>query len=811
MKSTPFVRRPVSPIEAEPLIVAAEDILCPASDTEDSLESHKSKRRRIEAQAQRYREGKPLFIQSAILRGPLDMGWINPWARKPRQKRSGILRIPDQTNIVDLTEADPRPTLPQAVTRQERALNDGLSSRASVISDLGPLATRALVPVAQRAESNEIGRQPMLRNGDHTIVGQPSARTRDWLKSDIKYLNGGRERELKSPTPTPMATLRLRPPIPIERTVSMTPINRDIRRSSTRLPQDLQKLPTGFTPVNKQKPSADISYNRVMDIDEIPGPQLIREQQSPIVPADPQSSLGVGHRETVLDEADEATKIGFFGAKALAQEAIQNLQDEEGHSEARRLSQQAALVASQSAITPVAQHLGTLEPTSVTILNPPPVEEAVATEQSNAISKKLQYKNSPRAIPPSSNLAEFQYRIARKKAPLLENAANPSPFAQALRVAKAEAEAKKTKHLSFTSTGARRSFGSSSNSRDSSVETARSRPSHQDLTYSQEDGPRKSGLARSTLSSHTDQEVDNPPSNVLLEGPEAQVVQPPAAPSGPSTDILETDKQPLNFLSTEEGEEDSYINLSTQAALAKAQQSFQDALSPMQGFSKHRILANGSQLSPTAYKTPNGSLPAILQSSRPGIPNEDPVLTPDEAPTTQAMMDAMSPFALTTAKKKTPPPGKSPPYQKRASFAHSPLPSPSHTFGTTRRSLSMSTSSSESLSPTPLHRSPKRNYPGSKQQPPPILTKTSTGLSKPLSTATSTAFSIAPNGTLTEIYQQDGQQQYQIGMGLANSSSWDLDQALEEAGSFLETLDVEAEARKGGTTATTGLIARNRG
>ena len=806
MKSTPFVRRPVSPIEAEPLTVAAEDILCPASDIEDSLESHKSKRRRIEAQAQRYREGKPLFIQSASLRGPLDMGWINPWARKPRQKRAGILRNPDQTNIVDLTEPDPRPTLPQATTRQEHALNDGLNPRTSVVSNLGPLATRALVPVAQRAKSNEIGRQPVLRDGDHTMVGRPSARARDWLKSDIKYLNGGRERELKSPTPTPMANQRLRPPIPIERTVSRTAINRDICRSPTKLPQDLQAFSTGLTPVNKPKPSADISYDQVMDIDDMLGPQLITEQRSPIDLADPQSSSGVGHRETVLDEADEATKIGFFGAKALAQEAIQNLQDKEGHSEARRLSQQAALVASQSAIIPVAEHLETLEPTSVTILNPPPVEEAVATEQSNAISEKLQYKNSPRAIPPSSNQAEFQYRIVGKKAPVLEDAANPSPFAQELRVAKAEAEAKTTKHLSFTSTGARKSFGSSSNSRDSSVETARSRPSHQDPTCSLEDGHRKSNLAQSTLSSHTDQEADNPPSNVLLEGPEAQVVQPPAAPSGPSTDILETDKQPLNFLSTEEGDEDSYMNLSTQAALAKAQQSFQDALSPMQVFSKHRVLANRSQPSPTAYKTPNGNLPAVLQSSRPGISHEDPVLTPDEAPTTQAMMDAMSPFALTTAKKKTPPPGKSPPYQKRASFAHSPLPSPSHTFGTTRRSLSMSTSSSESLSPTPSHKSPKRN-PRSKQ-PPPILSKTSTALSKPLSTATSTAFSIAPNGTLTEIYQQDGQQQYQIGMGLANSSSWDLDQALEEAGSFLETLDVEAEARKGG--ATTSLLARNR-
>ena len=786
MNSKPFIRRPASPVEAEPLKAAAEDILFPASDNEDSPESRKSKRRRIEAQAQRYLEGKPLFIQSALLRGPLDTGWINPWIRKPRRKRGGILRIPDQADIVDLTEANPPPILPHAATRQENVTNKDLNSRTSMTSDVGPQPSSPLVPVA-RAKSNDVGGQPRQRSGNHTMAGRSPARTNDWLKSDTKYLNGGRERELQSPTPTPMTRQRLRPERP---------------RSPEKLPRGLQLSSTGFTPVNKPNPSVNSSRDRVMDTDSMPGPQLSTEQRPP-TPADAQSSSGVGYRETVLDEADGATKLGFFGAKALAQEAVRKLQDEEGHSEARRLSQQAALAASQSAISPRAQQSETLEPTSTTIFQPPPIEQAISAEQSKPKSKKLQHKDSPHAVPPSSNLAEFQYRIARRKAPIIEDAANPSPFAQALRVAKAKAEAKKTKHLSFTSTGAIRSFGSCSTSRGSSVETARPRTSHQNATGSQEDAHRGSNLARSTLSSHSDLDVENAPSNVLLEGPEAQVVQPPAAPSGPSTDILETDKQPLNFLSIEDGEGDSYINLSTQAALSKAQQSFQDALlSPMQEFPKPRVLVNGSQPSPTAYKTSNENLPVILQSSRSGIANEDPVLTPDEAPTTQAMMDAMSPFALTTAKKRTPSPVKSMQQnQKRASFAHSSPPSPSHTFGTTRRSLSMSTSS-ENPSPTPSRRSPKRDC---GNRPPPILSKTSTGISKPLSTATSTAFSIAPNGTLTEVYQQDGQQQNQTGMG--PDSSWDLDQALEEAGSFLETLDVDAEARRG----VTGLVSRNRG
>ena len=703
MKSTPFIRRAASPVEAEPLTVAVEDILCPASDTEDSLERRKSKRRRIEAQAQRYLEGKPLFIQSALLRGPLDTGWINPWKKKPR-KRGGIFRIPDQTDVVDLTEANPPPVLPPVVTRQENVSNMDLHLGTDVASHGDAYATSPLVPIAQTANGNEVGGESRIGGGNHTMASR--SRTKDWSKSDVGYLNGGRERDPNSPTPTPMTRQRLRP------------------------------------------------------------------------------ETYIGYRETFLHEADEATKLGFFGAKALARAAVRDLQDEEGHNEARRLSQQAALVASRSAIAPEAQALEALEPNSVSVFKPPPMKETVATGKSNSVSATLQSKDSPHAIPPSSNLAGFQYRIARKKAPI-DNTANLSPCALELEVAKAKAVAKKTKHLSFTSSGSVKNFESRSPSRNSSVEAARSRLNHRDPICSQEDGHRKSNLAQSVLSSSTDQEVTNAPSNVMLEGPEAQ---PAAAPSYPSTDFLETDKQSLKIFS-EEGEGDSYMGLSTQAALSKAQQSFQDAISPpAQDAPERRMDVDGSQPSPTAYKTPIGNLSGVLRTSRLGNADGDQFLTP-EVLNTQAMIDAISPFAPSTAKKTGPETPMQ--LQKQTSFVHPSLPSPSQTFGTTRRSLSMSTSS-ESASPTPSRKSTRRTP---RIEPPSILSKTSTGVSKPLSTATSIAFSIAPNGTVTETYQQDGQQQNQVGMGV--DSSWDLDQAIEEAGSFLETLDVDAVARKG--------------
>jgi len=52
------------------------------------------------------------------------------------------------------------------------------------------------------------------------------------------------------------------------------------------------------------------------------------------------------------------------------------------------------------------------------------------------------------------------------------------------------------------------------------------------------------------------------------------------------------------------------------------------------------------------------------------------------------------------------------------------------------------------------------------------------------------------------VYQHDGQQLYDAAMG-TGMDGWDLDEAIEEAGSFLATgaWDVEVEARKEGNVA----------
>ncbi|MCJ1420430.1 hypothetical protein MMC32_006787 [Xylographa parallela] len=134
--------------------------------------------------------------------------------------------------------------------------------------------------------------------------------------------------------------------------------------------------------------------------------------------------------------------------------------------------------------------------------------------------------------------------------------------------------------------------------------------------------------------------------------PEAQVVA-EKLPSGLSTNLLETDKQSLKFTSNEETDPSEHF--STQAELAKAQQSFQRDLqspvksqessspskSPLRRTSKPELHRGGDD----ASRTP------LLTSKDPYIGGPHPHSSSEELPSTQAMVDAMSPFAISTIKK----------------------------------------------------------------------------------------------------------------------------------------------------------------
>ncbi|KAL8861731.1 MAG: hypothetical protein Q9178_001932 [Gyalolechia marmorata] len=251
------------------------------------------------------------------------------------------------------------------------------------------------------------------------------------------------------------------------------------------------------------------------------------------------------------------------------------------------------------------------------------------------------------------------------------------------------------------------------------------------------------------------EETTSHPFEVL---PEAQDVQELRIPSGLSTGILETDKLSMKIAGTE----DSYLGLSTQAAMLKAQNSFRnDLVSPT-----IRRVDPPSQtinrMDPRLQRIPDNQ---VLANVLTPVKGKEPM-------NTQAMIDAVSPFADTTIKKR-------PALDRRISSSGSDLSSPLSPAAPNFENTSLSMSTSPSPTPGPVKDKPS------------IVPLSA--LSKPASSVIS--FSIAPNGTMTEVFQQDGQQpaqDYLIG-------DLDLDAAIEDAGSFLGEWNLEKEARKLGS------------
>lgn len=171
-----------------PDIDLGEDLLLPgaiiytqdedeAGDAEELARIRASKRRRIEANAQAYLRGEGLFILSAGLRGPFDVGWNNPWAEKNKRKH--------QT----MADADAAPE-DTAVSRAQKMLRkDHLGSQTPWKSS----RNRQPVPVNpfERARSEHTGHcQP-----------SPEQKVENWLRRNSALPQQQMFVEPTSPTP----------------------------------------------------------------------------------------------------------------------------------------------------------------------------------------------------------------------------------------------------------------------------------------------------------------------------------------------------------------------------------------------------------------------------------------------------------------------------------------------------------------------------------------------------------------------------------------------------------------------------------
>ena len=824
-----FVKRPTSPLNFEPLETPPEDILWPGSDHEADEYGREKKRLRREILGKQYLEGRPLLIQIAGLRGPFNRGWINPWASKRRKSGTDSKRT-----------IAPPPQAKASPHRDPRFKQESVKAKRKSVTAIG------MDGIAQDLEPDEssdasapkrIRRQYGSRNP--RTSGLAPSRLMDveqnhWLKSDKGYLASGFGDERGSPTRTP--AFKPGSNIPAapnkDRITSIDTVQTN--RNHSKGPHDSNTVTLGFTPINNREGPEGGAVHRTSH--NVPNPRV---------------------KEHNLFEAGRATRHGSNEARRLSQGAVQRTEMELQRHKDLRPPQQ-------------------VEPDQRSSRLAPYVSEFVITKDTATSAPLKAMSNtsrpSPRTVPPSSNLPEFQYRHVKKglmlktsKDGLLAgfrprsmstSSSGSSEFSEQLEAAQSKAvsisigsslpssshpssparekpetaSVKRNTHalrrLTFTASGEPKIANAISTSRLHSSSSEANAVPGATLSGSQRNkakAPTEIGPIRkdSTKSSGKSLSNGNKSRSVVL--PEAQVLSDPPilarVPSGPSTELIETDKQSPKVISL--GDEDSYLNLSTQAAMLKAQRSFQnEVLSPRK---VSPVLPKIEKTSSPLNGRYGGMVIIPLTSERDQNRNQNPqYISPkqalkDEPLSTQAMADAISPFAISTIKKRPPA------FEKRTNFAPSPTrdQSPNAASSTSQspgaspidsfhQPFSMSTSSSES----PLQERPPKQPP----QSPPSRPNT---ISKPPSSLTS--FAALPNrSTLESSNLQDGQQQVQpnydtslpldpfatpfaTARSKANGvsgpeTSLDINAAIEEAGSFLGDWDVEAEARREGNS-----------
>lgn len=91
-------RRPISPLEFDPIIPRPEDILYAGDSQDDSPALRQAKKRRREELGRAYLKDQFAFVVTYQLRGPLNDGWQNPWAERGPVEgaRGGLGRLDRQ-------------------------------------------------------------------------------------------------------------------------------------------------------------------------------------------------------------------------------------------------------------------------------------------------------------------------------------------------------------------------------------------------------------------------------------------------------------------------------------------------------------------------------------------------------------------------------------------------------------------------------------------------------------------------------------------------------------------------------------------
>ena len=708
-----FVKRATSPLNFEPIDTPPEDILYPGSDQEDEYDEKKRAKRklRVELLGRQYLEGRPLFIQSAGLKGPFERGWVNPWASKKRKRGiDGIQRsygtpATKEDGFRRSTEAEKGSS-----TVKRTSVKD--SEFVQSTSDLHKRASTATGLAEQEGYTAKRRRHEQREepNGDHDAsksisAGASTTQQGSWLKTNQTYLQRNVRNDRKSPTPTPATRDRVQKnatPPPSKLQSQMTPIPKvpHVQRKSGQ--------PSGFTPINGPSESKD-KANPLAKTTKV----LSRSVQHDN--GDRHDSAYIRVKEMDLATANEVTRRGYEEVKRLSQEAVRQTALDDRNHQAKRLSQEAVSGAHRSS----ARDSSRLQPYVSEVVT---IDDECTTAGLRAKSRAP--RPSPHAVPMSIYQPDFQYRYAakssssgssREKAPFFKateeiqsraratssssSSSGSDAFAEALEAAQAKAGSKslvsshssspaveglETTSVKKNTNGIRRLIFTPSGSAKFAQRRTLARPSSSSSAAGPTISPlqdtenkasafKGNALARKESAKSSDLPISNggySRSSAVL--PEAQVagdalIQHSQKPSGPSTSLLETEKPSPKFPSLDEG--DSYVNLSTQAAFLKAQRSFKDEVlkslkdSPLESKIVKTSPGASKQSGPDATTPANGGRLHGTISRWKDVTSQD--TEDEEVMSTQAMVDAMSPFAITTVKRR-------PPLNERTSLAPSP-------------------------------------------------------------------------------------------------------------------------------------------
>ena len=739
--SLSYVRRPTSPVFFEPLRPEERDILCLGSDEEESLEGHRNKRQRVEEAAGQYLRGKTLYISSSRLYGPFNSGWSNPWANK--SKVAGRIR---QQSTRPLQE---KPGQSEVLPRQISEIQRSPTPRGHTISRRKEKHSEYDPPFAAVTEPNH--EQPGTQESFVTALsesttdvqqfekGRDIKEAKKWLKSSEAFLRRRPKERQKLPSPTPMPKRRVSPSLISKRQV----------------PKPQETISPPKCDVGQHRPQPKLASPVSISLEK--PVQVLRVTPSLEEPQRDSST------KPELNPSPSPVSSPTKNVKSSSSKT--NVVEQAAKTKGKHVSKKSAKITGKDTINYNSEN-GLIETVASYRIS--------CTSGSEPETRMNKTERSAHKLPPSTTLPEFEYR------PLSKKGVQPSErksFAEELKASKKKARAEVPKNrgkaakwkLSFTASG-------SVKSRESHTFSAAG--SGTPLASQSVTPPGKSRMgtqiSAEIIPPHPGYQPEGgSTSQRLVDLPEAQLVPeelPPRLPSGPSTDLLETDKQSAKFPSTEE-----YM-VSTQAALIQAQRSFQIDNTPLlerkQGLVPDRADVG---ISPAVLALKNNETPFQPDASvaTPGA-NDEPI-------STQAMIDAMSPFPVTTVKR-----------QRQMNETTNPA------LSTSASSRSASQDPNDCPSPDPAEFQTNSISMSTSPSPPPVPTMTDpplplSGLSKPSSTITS--FSIAPNGTCTEFFQQDGQQRPGFVMGES-----EINDALKDMDSFLGGWNVEAEARNQGSS-----------